>query len=439
MRTFKYISFFLLFSICWITSAEWTEGYAQTSKSQTRQPAKSNIPKTPSTKKQQSQKKEESVNTLKDRQTKVKNEIKKIDESISKTQLTTKQTLKEIERLSEDIASRNAIIAQQTKEIAELDRKIAIMDEELRKMELEYNLTKQKYVNLIYRAYVKNNSHSRLLFIMSAPSFQESYRRLYYLQQFAAFRKQQAEEIETSRVKLVAKEEEIRKAKLLSEKRLEQREKEQKQLLIEKEKQDDLIASLQKRETDLKKALQEQQKIADQLNKRIEELVAKEIEDERKRQAEAAKKSGQAMTQEEKTISGGFENNKGKLMPPVRGKITGRFGVQPHPAHKDITINNKGIYITAPRGSEAASVYDGTVTQCFSIPGNNNAVIVRHGDYLTVYANLTNIYVKSGDKVAKGGKIGKIYEDAEDDNRAVLFFQVWKEKDLQNPEFWIQK
>ena len=299
---------------------------------------------------------------------------------------------------------------------------------------------KRKYVNLVYHAYLKNNSYNRLQFIMSASSFQESYRRFNYLQQFASFRKQQAEDIEASRIVLNAKREELSEMKLLSQKHLRQREEEQNLLLAEKEKQDSLVASLQKREKELRAALEEQQKIANQLNKRIEELIAKEAKEaEKRRQAEAATKGGYAMSQEEKVISGGFEKNQGVLMWPVKGKITGRFGIQPHPALKHVTTNNKGIYITAPKGSEAVAVYDGTVTQCFSIPGSNNAVIVRHGNYLTVYANLTTIYIKVGEKVARGNKIGKIYEDTEDNDNATLLFQVWKEKDLLNPEEWIWK
>jgi len=443
MHKFKHISFLILFSICWIVSTQWTEGYAQTS-----QPRKTSQPATkPNTQKPKAApaqkppvKKEENLNTLKDQQSQVKNEMKKIGESLSKTQLTTKQTLQEIERLKGDMERRSNIIAKQNREITRLEQKIVLMDEEIQKMEVEYNLMKQKYVDLIYHAYLKNNSYSRLLFIMSASSFQESYRRFNYLQQFASLRKQQAGEIEASRVDLTIKKEQLNETKRLSEELLRQREQEQGQLMVEKEKQDILVASLQKREKELKKELENQQKIADQLNKKIEELIAKEArEAEKRRQAQAATKGGYAMTQEEKVISGGFEKNKGILMWPVKGKITGRFGIQPHPVLKGITLNNKGIYITAPKGSEASAVYDGTVTQCFSIPGSNNAVIVRHGNYLTVYANLTNIYVKAGDKVERGNKIGKIYEDTEDEDNAILLFQVWKEKDLQNPEVWIRK
>ncbi len=381
------------------------------------------------------------IDKLKNQQTEVANKMKEIDQSISQTQLTTKQTLNEIERLNSDIKKRNELIAKQNRRITQLEGKIATMTQETDKMEVEYNLMKQKYVDLIYHAYLKQNSYSRLMFILSASSFQESYRRFNYLQQFASLRKQQAEEIEVSRIDLTIKKEQLNETKRLSEELLGQREQEQKQLLFEKEKQDSLVASLQKKEKELKKELEKQQKIANQLNDKIEKLIAEEARKaEERRKAEAATQKGQAAAKEEKLVSGGFEKNRGRLPWPVKGRITGRFGSQPHPVLKGITINNKGIYITASqKGSDASAVYEGEITQCFSIPGSNNAVIVRHGSYLTVYANLASIYVKVGDKVTGGSKIGKIYEDAEDENNTVLFFQVWKEKDLLNPELWIQK
>ncbi len=157
------------------------------------------------------------IDKLKNQQTEVANKMKEIDQSISQTQLTTKQTLNEIERLNSDIKKRNELIAKQNRRITQLEGKIATMTQETDKMEVEYNLMKQKYVDLIYHAYLKQNSYSRLMFILSASSFQESYRRFNYLQQFASLRKQQAEEIEVSRIDLTIKKEQLNETKRLSE------------------------------------------------------------------------------------------------------------------------------------------------------------------------------------------------------------------------------
>ena len=219
-------------------------------------------------------------------------------------------------------------------------------------------------------------------------------------------------------------------------------EKEKEFSLLQKGKQDKLVKSLKNREQELKAELRKQQKASNQLNKKIQDLIAKQTAEAAKKQkskSQAAKGGGYAMTQKEKVVAGGFLKNKGLLMWPTKGTITGKFGKHAHPVLKDVVINNKGIYITAVPGSKANCIYDGVVSQCFSVPGSNNAVIVRHGNYLTVYANLTEMYVKKGDNIKRGAAIGKIYQDPDNKNKATLFFQIWKEKELLNPQLWLRK
>jgi len=154
----------------------------------------------------------------------------------------------------------------------------------------------------------------------------------------------------------------------------------------------------------------------------------------------ATTESLSTLTKEEKLISGNFSSNAGRLpWPTDKGFISGHYGVHPHPVLKHVTTNNKGIYIQTPAGTNARVVFEGVVTQRFSIPGSNNAVIVKHGDYRTVYANLTNIYVNVGDKVSAKQSIGKIYTDGDNDNKTELYFQLWKGRSLLNPENWLTR
>ncbi len=169
--------------------------------------------------------------------------------------------------------------------------------------------------------------------------------------------------------------------------------------------------------------------------------------EERKKAAAAGKtpppsptKQEFTLTKEEKLIAGNFEKNKGRLPWPVeKGIITGKFGPHPHPVWKEVIENNKGIYIQTQKGSDARCVFEGVVSQRFSFPGSNNSVIVVHGNYRTVYSNLTDIYVKEGDKVTAKQKIGKIYTDTEDDDKTSLYFMLWKDKDLLDPESFLAK
>ena len=146
------------------------------------------------------------------------------------------------------------------------------------------------------------------------------------------------------------------------------------------------------------------------------------------------------MSKDEQLVAGNFEKNKGKLPLPVeRGFISGHFGVQPHPVLPHVTTNNKGIYIQTPAGSTARAIFEGVVTKCFMVPGSNSSVIVKHGNYRTVYSNLTEIYVKEGDKVTTKQKLGKIFVDTENDNKTELYLMLYKDTDIQNPELWLAK
>ena len=145
------------------------------------------------------------------------------------------------------------------------------------------------------------------------------------------------------------------------------------------------------------------------------------------------------MTKEEKQLSDNFANNKGKLPYPVTGShfIVSPFGEQQHQDLKYVRTNNNGIDIQTTSGAEAIAVFKGEVTRIFTIPGYNHSVIVRHGNYLTVYSNLSQVYVKAGDHVSTKQSIGKIYSDPDNGNATILHFQLWKEKTKLNPAPWL--
>ena len=163
------------------------------------------------------------------------------------------------------------------------------------------------------------------------------------------------------------------------------------------------------------------------LNKKIDDMIRKQA------------KSTTSLTKEQKLVAGGFEANKGRLPWPVeKGMISGHFGKQQHPVYSQVTIDNKGVYLQTTSGCKARAVYKGEVTSCFMI-GNTYAVIIQHGNYRTVYSNLSKLSVKQGDKVETKQFIGTIYTDAEQDQKTELYFQIYKDRDILNPELWIAK
>jgi len=385
---------------------------------------------------------QQNINKLKKEQSNLKKKIKNTDAKLSETQRSTRQSLRELERLNADIEYRDLLIKRRSTEIENYNKEIESLNKNVANLSVEYQKMREKYLDMIYYAYLTKSKQEQMLYILSAKNFEEGYRRFYYLSNLASKRKEQSLALSRTKKEIQNKRDKVNSLKNKTKELLLKQEKEKEFSLLQKGKQDKLVKSLKNREQELKAELRKQQKASNQLNKKIQDLIAKQTAEAAKKQkskSQAAKGGGYAMTQKEKVVAGGFLKNKGLLMWPTKGTITGKFGKHAHPVLKDVVINNKGIYITAVPGSKANCIYDGVGSQCFSVPGSNNAVIVRHGNYLTVYANLTEMYVKKGDNIKRGAAIGKIYQDPDNKNKATLFFQIWKEKELLNPQLWLRK
>ena len=306
-----------------------------------------------------------------------------------------------------------------------------------------------------------------MMFVFSSNSLSQSYRRIRYLREYSSWRKKEAEEIKEQQAVLQKKKENLNKTKKAKTALLNERTQAAKDLQVKETSQKNVVADLKKKEKSLKTELAKQRKQADALNRKIEQLIAEEARkaaEEARRAAEEARKKagdktgksnkgeaseerrsqtqgGYAMTKAERELSGSFEKNKGKLPFPLSGRymIVGHFGQQQHQELKYVKINNNGIDLQTTPGTSARAVFDGVVTKVFVMPGYNSSVIVRHGNYLTIYSNLSEVYVKPGQKLSIRQPIGKIYSDPEEGNRTVLHFQLWKETTKLNPEPWLDK
>lgn len=309
-------------------------------------------------------------------------------------------------------------------------------------------------VKLLYRQ-SHRNAFSMFLYIISADDFTQGFRRFRYLQKLSSRRRAKAQEISDLTDSLTAQQNELTDTRNQKEVSMNEREAQQRKLEQQQREQKKQLNSLKKKEKELTAKQKSQQAQINKLDKKIQEAINAEIA---RQQAAAKKKKKDAskgsttpskgssgstsfeLSKEEKLIAGNFEANKGRLPRPVeRGNITGHFGVQPHPYLDKVTINNKGIYIQAPSGTEARAVFEGVVTKVFSISGSNQSVIIRHGNYSTVYSNLTSVYVKAGDKVTSRQKIGKIFTDTENGNKTELYFLLYKDRDILNPESWLAR
>ena len=358
---------------------------------------------------------------------------------IEKTSKSKTKTLTQLNLLNAEIKQRQGVINTLNAEIRGINKDLNKLRNETNKLQQQLDTLKKEYAKLMYHTYYKKSKYDELMFVLSAKDFAESFRRYRYIKQYSEYCQKKTQEINDTKTALNEKLKQTEKVRGERLKVLNERKKENTKLQNEKNKQDKLIKDLKKKEKQLKAELKKQQKIANKLNEQIEKKIAEEAKKSSKPSSSGGGKT-YALTKEEKLLSGNFEKNQGRLPWPVlKGIVVGHFGIHPHPVLKHVTTNNKGIYIQCPKGSKARAVFDGEVTQVFTIAGSNKTVIIKHGLYRTVYSNLTNVSVKVGQKVKTKDNIGTIYSDSEDGDKTELYFQVWKDRNIHNPENWLAK
>ncbi len=392
-------------------------------------------------------------------------DIEETNKLLQETAQTAKTSLNRLNLLSKQILSRKKVISLLNQELDEIEKDILNIQGQLRTLKRELGDKQTNYGKSMRGLYKRHSSQDKLLFILSAESFSQSMRRMRYLREYADWQKRQANDIVEKQAEISRKQAEMEKTRAEKRALLGTRQEESKKLESEEASQKEEVQLLNKRQKDLKADLQKKRRQAEALNRQIEKQIAEEIaraeaEAKAAREQAAAKgkpvpesknepireervadtKGGYAMTKAEKQLSDNFANNRGRLPYPVAGRhtIVSTFGEQQHQELKYVRTSNSGIDIQTSPGADARAVFNGEVTRVFVVPGYNNSVIVRHGNYLTVYSNLSQVYVKAGDRVSTRQAIGRIYSDPEDGNSTILHFQLWKEKTKLNPQPWLE-
>ncbi len=393
-------------------------------------------------------------------------EIEMTNKLLQETTTTARNSLNRLNLLSRQILSRRKVIQLLNREMRNIDNQIYTMRREVAGLGKELDTKRENYGKSAQSLYKRQSSQDKLLFILSAETFSQSLRRMRYLREYADWQKRQAGEIVVKQQELAKKQDELNRVRDEKEALLSQRQEENQKLVGEESTQKKEVQQLNKRQRELQAELKKKQQQANALNKQIEKLIAEEIaraEAEARAARERATattgkkaesktepvreervadtKGGYAMTKEEKQLSDNFASNRGKLPFPMSGRYTivGTFGEQQHQELKYVRTNNSGIDIQTTPGTEARAVFNGEVTRVFVVPGYNNSVIVRHGNYLTVYSNISQVYVKAGDKVNTRQVLGRIYSDTENGNETILHFQLWKEKSKLDPLPWLDR
>ena len=359
---------------------------------------------------------------------------------LNETEENKKATLGELNLLSSKINKRQELINTILREVELVEKQINETKGVVKSLEDDLARLKEEYGKMLYYTYKNQSQYDRLMFILSSEDFNQADKRVKYFQQYAKHRQEQGKAIELTRKSLESRTEELANKKLKMAYLVEDKEKEKIKLSTEKEEQAKMVQTLKQKESKLRNDLKQKQRDAKKLEKAIARIIEEEI---RKAKEKAAKtggtttKSGFALTPKELELSGQFSDNQGKLpWPSERGVITSSFGEHAHPTLPSIKIENNGVDITTDKGAKARAVFEGTVSAVVSIPGAHKAVIVRHGEFLSVYANLEDVIVKMGDKLTVKQEIGSVVTSRED-GKTVLHFEIWKGATKLNPEKWV--
>ena len=379
--------------------------------------------------------------------------------------------LNSLASLTGQIEERKRYILAINNDVEALERELSVLERQLRTLQRDLQDKKKKYESSVQYLYRNKSIEEKLMFIFSAKSLGQTYRRLRYVREYATYQRLQGEEILKKQEQIKKKRAELLQVKTAKENLLKEREDEKQKLEDQEKQKREMVANLQKKQKGLQSEINKKRREANQLNARIDKLIAEEIERARKRAAEearreaAARKKSEAkegkstsaspgtetkkkaepleaysMSKADRELSGNFVSNRGKLPMPISGPyiITSHYGQYAVEGLRNVKLDNKGIDIQGKPGAQARAIFDGKVAAVFQLNGLFN-VLIRHGNYISVYCNLSSASVKSGDTVSTKQAIGQVFSDASDNGRTVLHFQLRREKEKLNPEPWLNR
>ena len=341
----------------------------------------------------------------------------------------------QLKALKQKIAIRSQLIRTIQKEVGYIKEEIELSTRQQELLENDLDSLKSTYAVLLQQAYKSSRHFNRLLFLFSSNDFQQAYKRLFYIRQISKYRMHQAAEIEERSLDLeksivVLKNQKAIKQNLISDKRLEN------QLLNQEQAEESAsLATLAEKAKDLKKDLKVKRSKRKKIQKEIERIIAEEL---RKVNNSGSNKAF-ASTPEAIALSKSFTSNKGKLPWPVaKGLVISKFGKQKHPVLSGVLIENNGIEIATESHSTCRVVFNGKVSSILSMPNGIKVVMVRHGEYISVYSNLSEVYVEKGEELSTKSPIG-IVLTSQQDGSTVVDFQLWKASTKLNPQKWLMR
>ena len=391
-----------------------------------------------------------------------------LQQRITQSEALLKTTTDDARSQLDALAALNSQVEERKRYIQALGRELDTLDNELRRLEQRIgrlkNELKQKQeryaASVRYLQQHRPSIQEKLLFIFSADGPGQMYRRLRYVREYADYQRRQGEDIARQRKQIDQRHAQMLKLRETKGALLKDREQEMRTLQAKEQEKEELVGKLQRKQRELQRELARQRREAQQLNERIDRLIAEEIEkarqralaEEKKRKAEAERRHKQSVDKlgtpaqkpekqyvtdrSDQRLTGSFASNRGRLPVPISGPyvLTGHYGR--YSVMRNVVLDNKGIDLQGQPGAQARAVFDGRVAAVFQLNGLTN-VLVRHGEYISVYCNLAQAVVKAGDEVKARQPLGDVFSDGANGGRTVLHFQLRREKQKLNPEQWL--
>ena len=396
---------------------------------------------------------------------KLEKEIASMNKILNETKKTKKMSTSELRVLEKKIAQRKKLIKNINSQMGMLNNEIKSTQQSIGELCKEIAVLKESYAQMLRYAQKNKTNTDKLLFIFSSKDYKEAYQRYIFFRQFGDLQKEKLTQIQSKTNELSKRTNELELKRNNQEKLLQQELKNSNALDKEKKEKQKTVNQLQKKEKQLAKNLQDKQKQVKKLQQQIDNAIAAEVKKQqelaakKKKQMEAKSTSGNsqevaankaaietakkknytiATTPEEVALSSSFEANKGKLpWPTSQGVIVSQYGVHKHPEVKGAVIENKGIDIRTTKGSSVRSIFKGEVSRIAKGPNGLLVVIIRHGEYMSVYANLKSVSVKNGQKVDTKQTIGIV--STNEDGVSEYKFQIFKGTHHLNPSIWLSK
>lgn len=383
---------------------------------------------------------------LEQRKAQILEEISEKESQLKNIKTKEKSVTQQLQLQSEKIQLKEKLISTTERQTRMLSDDIYKNQLSINRLNRELEVLKDDYSKMIVKSYKSRSEQSRAMFLLSSQNFLQAYKRAQYMKQYTSFRKAQGEEINSKTKELVVYNNKIVVQKDAKQLLIKENEKEKRVLLKEKQVQQEIAKSIKKDKNQIANEIKKKQRETKDIDRKIDKIIKDAIAAANKKTVKAnpsvSNKVAEStnkivLTAEGKIVADNFKANKGKLPWPVeKGYVSLGYGDQAHPVYKSLVVHNSGVEITTDQGSSARAVFGGEVVSVMVFSPVNKAVMIQHGDYFTVYQNLSSVNVSKGDKVSIKENIGRIRTNG-DTGKTVLKFTISQNTTYNNPSSWL--